>query len=221
MPTYDLIIRNGTIVDGTGAPRFTGDVAVKDGLIAAVGTVHGDAAQEIDAAGKIVDPRLCRCPHPLRWPGDLGSGNGPIELARRDHGGDGQLRGRLCPRRAGPARMADRADGRGGGHPRHRARRRDEVELGNLPRIPRCAGRTAAHGRCRHPCAARRGARLCAGRPRKARRGSDRRRHRARWPPSSKTACAPGRWVFRPAAPCCTARSMAKWCPAPPRPRKN
>ena len=56
MPTYDLIIRNGTIVDGTGALRFTGDVAVKDGLIAAVGSVRGDAAQEIDAAGKIVTP---------------------------------------------------------------------------------------------------------------------------------------------------------------------
>ena len=56
MPAYDLVIRNGTIVDGTGVPRFTGDVAVKDGLIAAVGQVHGDGAQEIDAAGKIVAP---------------------------------------------------------------------------------------------------------------------------------------------------------------------
>ncbi len=56
MPAYDLIIRGGTIVDGTGAQRFTGDVAIKDGLIAAVGTVRGDAAQEIDAAGKIVAP---------------------------------------------------------------------------------------------------------------------------------------------------------------------
>ena len=56
MATYDLIIRGGTIVDGLGAPRFTGDVAVKDGLIAAVGTVHGDAADEIDAAGMIVAP---------------------------------------------------------------------------------------------------------------------------------------------------------------------
>ena len=56
MPAYDLIIRNGTVVDGTGAPRFTGDVAVRDGLIAAVGTVQGDAAEEIDAAGKIVAP---------------------------------------------------------------------------------------------------------------------------------------------------------------------
>ncbi|HQS69439.1 MAG: amidohydrolase [Novosphingobium sp. 28-62-57] len=56
MPAYDLIIRNGTIVDGTGAPRYTGDVAVKNGLIAAVGTVRGDAAQKIDATGRIVAP---------------------------------------------------------------------------------------------------------------------------------------------------------------------
>lgn len=56
MPAYDLIIRNGTIVDGTGAPRFTGDVAVKNGLIAAVGTVRGDAAEEIDATGRVVAP---------------------------------------------------------------------------------------------------------------------------------------------------------------------
>ncbi len=56
MPTYDLIIRGGTIVDGTGAARFTGDVAIKDGLIAAVGSVQGDAKDEIDATGKIVTP---------------------------------------------------------------------------------------------------------------------------------------------------------------------
>ncbi|MCW1384429.1 D-aminoacylase [Novosphingobium sp. KCTC 2891] len=56
MPSHDLIIRNGTIVDGTGRPRFTGDVAVKDGLISAVGTVSGDAAHQIDAKGMIVAP---------------------------------------------------------------------------------------------------------------------------------------------------------------------
>ena len=56
MPSYDLVIRNGTIVDGTGAPRFAGDIAVKDGLIAAVGTVQGSGAEEIDAGGKIVAP---------------------------------------------------------------------------------------------------------------------------------------------------------------------
>ena len=53
---YDLVIRNGTVVDGTGAPRFTGDIAVRDGLIAAVGTVQGQGTREIDAAGKVVAP---------------------------------------------------------------------------------------------------------------------------------------------------------------------
>ena len=56
MPAYDLIIRGGTIVDGTGAPRFTGDVAIRDGLVAEVGEVHGSAAEEIDAAGMLVTP---------------------------------------------------------------------------------------------------------------------------------------------------------------------
>ncbi|MDP3675430.1 MAG: D-aminoacylase [Novosphingobium sp.] len=56
MPAYDLVIRNGTIVDGTGVPRFSGDVAVKDGLIAAVGVIHGSGAEEIDASGRIVAP---------------------------------------------------------------------------------------------------------------------------------------------------------------------
>ena len=56
MAQYDLIIRDGTIVDGTGAPGYAGDVAVKDGVIVAVGQITGSAAQEIDAAGKIVAP---------------------------------------------------------------------------------------------------------------------------------------------------------------------
>lgn len=56
MPAFDLIIRNGTIVDGTGNTRFTGDVGIKDSLIAQVGTVSGDATEEIDAGGKLVTP---------------------------------------------------------------------------------------------------------------------------------------------------------------------
>lgn len=56
MPAFDLIIRNGTIVDGTGSERFTGDIAVKDGLIAQVGKVTGDGAEEIDASGMLVAP---------------------------------------------------------------------------------------------------------------------------------------------------------------------
>ena len=53
---FDLVVRGGTIVDGTGAPRFRGDVAIKDGVIAAVGTVEGTGREEIDATGRIVTP---------------------------------------------------------------------------------------------------------------------------------------------------------------------
>ncbi|MGA8545751.1 MAG: amidohydrolase family protein [Mycobacterium sp.] len=55
--TYDLIIRNGSIVDGLGGEPYVGDVAVRDGVIAAVGAVNGaDAAREIDATGLLVTP---------------------------------------------------------------------------------------------------------------------------------------------------------------------
>jgi len=39
--TYDLVVRNGTIVDGSGAPGFLGDVAIRQGLIAAVARSTG------------------------------------------------------------------------------------------------------------------------------------------------------------------------------------
>ena len=53
---HDLLITNGTIVDGTGAPKYKGDVAVQDGKIAAVGKNGSAAATVIDAAGKVVCP---------------------------------------------------------------------------------------------------------------------------------------------------------------------
>mgnify|MGYP001818352275 FL=1 len=57
MADYDLIIRNGSIIDGSGSAAQTGDVAVKDGLIAAVGSrLAGSADREIDASGKVVTP---------------------------------------------------------------------------------------------------------------------------------------------------------------------
>jgi N-acyl-D-aspartate/D-glutamate deacylase len=51
-----LIIRNGTIVDGTGAKPFVGDIKIVDGLIKEVGQVTGSADQEIDAKGLLVTP---------------------------------------------------------------------------------------------------------------------------------------------------------------------
>jgi N-acyl-D-aspartate/D-glutamate deacylase len=56
MADFDLIIRNGTLVDGTGAPARRADVAVKDGVIAAVGHVTGTAERVIDADGLLVTP---------------------------------------------------------------------------------------------------------------------------------------------------------------------
>ena len=46
---FDLIIKNGTLVDGTGNKPEFGDIALKDGLIAAVGKFQGKADKEIDA----------------------------------------------------------------------------------------------------------------------------------------------------------------------------
>ncbi|WP_082516241.1 N-acyl-D-amino-acid deacylase family protein [Sphingomonas sp. Leaf412] len=53
---YDLLIKNGIIVDGTGAAQFRGDVGVADGRIVAVGEAAGTARETIDADGCIVTP---------------------------------------------------------------------------------------------------------------------------------------------------------------------
>ncbi len=55
-PRYDVVIRGGTIYDGSGGTPYTGDVAVKGDRIAAIGKVEGTGATEIDATGKAVSP---------------------------------------------------------------------------------------------------------------------------------------------------------------------
>src|SRR6187397_2893699 len=52
----DLCVRGGTIVDGSGAAPFTGDVGVRDGVIVATGTVDEAARRTIDADGCLVTP---------------------------------------------------------------------------------------------------------------------------------------------------------------------
>jgi len=52
----DTVIRGGTVVDGSGKPRFTGDIGIKDGRIAEIGKVTTAAARTIDADGLIVSP---------------------------------------------------------------------------------------------------------------------------------------------------------------------
>ena len=53
---FDLVVRAGTVVDGTGAPARTADVAVRGDRIVEVGRVDGRGRQEIDAAGAVVAP---------------------------------------------------------------------------------------------------------------------------------------------------------------------
>jgi len=56
-PTYDLVIKGGKILDGSGNPWFYGDIAVKDGRIAAIGSLAAArATRTVDASGKIVSP---------------------------------------------------------------------------------------------------------------------------------------------------------------------
>jgi N-acyl-D-aspartate/D-glutamate deacylase len=56
MSTYDLKITGGTIVDGTGGARYTGDVGIKDGVIVAVGRCDGSAQETLGADGALVTP---------------------------------------------------------------------------------------------------------------------------------------------------------------------
>ncbi|HAH08515.1 MAG TPA: amidohydrolase [Alphaproteobacteria bacterium] len=53
---YDLVIRDGHIIDGSGAPGFDGDVAVSDGRISALGSFPGTGREEVSAKGQIVTP---------------------------------------------------------------------------------------------------------------------------------------------------------------------
>ena len=166
---YDLVIRNGTVVDGTGAAPREADVAVRDGRIAAVGKVAGAGAEEIDAKGRIVTPGFVdihthydgqatwdRALAPSSWHG--------VTTAVMGNCGVG-----FAPCKPDGPRQADRADGRRRGHSRSRHERGPHVELGELPRVPRRAREqrrsTSTSARC---CRTRR-PRLRDGRARRNR----------------------------------------------------
>jgi N-acyl-D-amino-acid deacylase len=53
---YDLKITGGSIIDGTGKPRYPGDVGISDGKVVALGAAPGEARETIDAAGRVVCP---------------------------------------------------------------------------------------------------------------------------------------------------------------------
>ena len=60
---HDLVIRNGLIVDGTGAEPWQADMAIDGDSIVVIGEVTEQGKSEIDAAGHIVTPRICRYSH--------------------------------------------------------------------------------------------------------------------------------------------------------------
>ena len=53
---YDVVIRNGRVLDGAGNPWIAADVAIKDGRFVRIGKIEGKGKREIDAKGKYVSP---------------------------------------------------------------------------------------------------------------------------------------------------------------------
>ena len=56
MAEYDLLIKNGTIVDGTRMPAYRGDIGIRNGRIVAMGNLTESASKTIDATGLVVAP---------------------------------------------------------------------------------------------------------------------------------------------------------------------
>ena len=175
---HDLIIKGGTLVDGTGAPGRTADVAVDSGRITDVGTVEGGATRIVDADGLLVTPGWVdvhtHYDGQATWDSELApsSWHGVTTLVMGNCGVG------FAPAAARPPRLAHRPHGGRRGHPRRGAGRGDRVGVGDLPRVPRRTGAAALDGRRRHPGPPRRGAGLCHGRAGGAQRGGERRGHR-------------------------------------------
>ena len=114
---WDVLVKNGTLVDGTGREPVRADVAVQGERIAAIGKLDGSAGARDRRRGRAGHPRLHRHPHPSGRADLLGPARDFSVLARRHLGGDGQLRRHLRPLQAGGPRVPGAVDGVGRGHP--------------------------------------------------------------------------------------------------------
>ena len=93
MTTFDLIVRNGSVVDGTGSSMVRADVGVLGDRVSAIGDLHGErAGVEIDATARIVTPGFVDIHTHLDAQLALGPDRHVVVLARRHVGRDGQLR---------------------------------------------------------------------------------------------------------------------------------
>ena len=131
----DLVIRGGTVVDGSGGKPFEADVAIAGGRIVEVGKVAGRGAEEIDARGKIVTPGFVdihtHYDAQATWSSRIDSScyNG-VTTALIGNCGVG-----FAPCLPAAARRAGQADGRRRGPARGGAGRGPALDVGDLRRV--------------------------------------------------------------------------------------
>ena len=134
--THDLVLRGGTIIDGTGGESFEGDVAVSNGMITEIGNVAGRGIEEIDARGQVVTPGFVdihtHYDGQATWTGSIS----PSSL----HGVTTVVMGN-CGVGFAPCKPEDHDRlirlMEGVGYPLPRPRRRPSLELGELSRLSR------------------------------------------------------------------------------------
>ena len=85
MSGLDLVIRGGTVIDGTGADGYIADVGMAGGKIVEIGKIAPNGAQRHRCRGAHRHPRLHRWPHPYGCPDALGPSRRQFVLARGDH----------------------------------------------------------------------------------------------------------------------------------------
>ena len=139
----DLVIKGGTVVDGTGAPGTRADVAITDGKVAAIGP-NLDGERVLDAGGHVVAPGFIDIHTHYDAQVFWDPGAHAVVLPRRHHRGRRQLRV-LDRADATRAPRHDRAHARERRrHERRDPRRRHPVGLLHVPRVPRVR-RAARH----------------------------------------------------------------------------
>ena len=167
---FDLKITGGTVVDGTGADRFEADVAVKDGKIVEVRRrgpgdppLEGDAAETIDATGKIVAPGFVdihtHYDGQVSWDSLLepSSGHGVTTVVAGNCGVG------FAPVRPGKEDWLIGLMEGCRGHSRHRTHRGHLMGLGELSGVSRRHREAAPRDRHGQPDGPRFGSRLCDG----------------------------------------------------------
>ena len=177
---HDLVIRGGTIVDGTGRERFARRHRRRRRRADAGRRRRGERSPGDRRGRRRRDARLRRRAHALRRTGDLGFAGVLVLLARGHDGRHGQLRRRLRAGAAGSKALVHRADGGGRGHPCGGARRGALLGLADVSGVSRRDRPDAPGDRRRGDADPLAAAGLRDGRARgRSRGGSDGRRARA------------------------------------------